>query len=442
MFFMKFYNRQKELTQLAQIRKQSQQQAQMTVVMGRRRIGKTQLLLESVKNQKGLYFFVARKAETLLCQDFVKEIEQQLAIPILGEVQTFAQLFEYLMRLSANQNFTLIIDEFQDFNTVNASLFSEMQRIWDLYHTQSKMNLILCGSVYTLMKRIFQDAKEPLFGRASQMMHIKPFEVNVLKEMLQDYNPNYTSEDLLALYAFTGGVAKYIQLLLDGGAITKAKMTAYIVREESLFLTEGKNLLVSEFGKDYAIYFSILSAISEGKTTRNEIETLLNREIGGYLTRLEKDYALITKQQPLLTLSRTKQIRYAVPDPFLRFWFRFMYKYGYLIEVGNLSQLKAIIERDYNMFSGIALEHYFTQKLKQQQQYSRIGGFWDRKGENEIDIIAVDEAKQEIVFSEVKRQKKKIDETVLQEKAQVFLNKHKQLGSYSKMYNKLSLEDM
>ncbi len=115
---MKFYNREKEIAQLTHIRESAKRQAQMTVLIGRRRVGKTQLLLESSKNEDSLYFFVARKSEVLLCQDFIREVERKLSVPILGEVKSFAQLFEYLMQLSQQRHFTLIIDEFQDFSQI------------------------------------------------------------------------------------------------------------------------------------------------------------------------------------------------------------------------------------------------------------------------------------------------------------------------------------
>ncbi len=439
---MEFYNRHTELEQLAHIKENAKQQAQMTVVIGRRRIGKTQLLLESFKNEDSLYFFVAKKSEILLCQDFVHEIKQKLNLPILGEIKSFAQIFEYLMQISINRHFTLIIDEFQDFMSVNSAAFSEMQRIWDMYHTRSRLNLICCGSVYTLMTRIFRNAKEPLFGRASHILHIKAFETVALKKMLSDYNKNYTAEDLLALYMFTGGVAKYVQLLLDNGAVTKTKMLVYVLREESLFLTEGRNLLITEFGKEYNIYFSILATIAEGKTSRSEIENLLHRELGGYITRLEREYNIIKKQQPLLTKSRTKQVRYAIIDPFLRFWFRFMYKYSYLIEIGQFAELQEIIKRDYNIFSGWLLEHYFMQKLIEERKYSRIGSFWDRKGENEIDLIAINDTNKSIGFFEIKRQATRINKSLLQRKAQVFLALHNELMDYKVSYKGLSLKDM
>ena len=159
-------------------------------------------------------------------------------------------------------------------------------------------------------------------------MSIKPFTPAVLKEIMAEYNPNYTSEDLLALYSFTGGVAKYVQLLVDAGATTKTKMLNHIIKADSVFLGEGKAILIEEFGKDYGVYFSILSAIARGKTLRSEIEQIVGREIGGYLTKLEKEYEVITKNQPIFEKSSTKNVRYTIEDNFFTFWFRFIYKYN------------------------------------------------------------------------------------------------------------------
>ena len=88
---------------------------------------------------------------------------------------------------SQSQPFTLIVDEFQEFANLNSSIFSDIQNIWDSYKEKSKMNLIFCGSIYSIMKRIFENAKEPLYGRATSKMVIKPFEISVIKQILHDY---------------------------------------------------------------------------------------------------------------------------------------------------------------------------------------------------------------------------------------------------------------
>jgi AAA+ ATPase superfamily predicted ATPase len=294
---MKFYNRDKEINQLNEAQKRSLNNAQFTVVTGRRRIGKTHLLLYTTDTQPTLYFFVARKAESFLCQDFVQEIKEKLGTPILGEVSSFGKLFEYLMVYSKDKPFNLIIDEFQEFYHIAPSVYSEMQHYWDVHKNESKINLIVSGSVFSLMHKIFENSKEPLFARATRMMKIRPFKTSVLKEVLSDHYSSWTPEDLLALYSFTGGVAKYVQLLIDGGAYTKQAMIDMMIQEDSLFLQEGKNMLIEEFGKEYATYFTILSAIARGENTRGKIEAVVKREVGGFLTKMERDYNLISKVQ-------------------------------------------------------------------------------------------------------------------------------------------------
>jgi uncharacterized protein len=153
------------------------------------------------------------------------------------------------MEYSKITPFTLIIDEFQEFFHIAPSVYSEMQHYWDVNKDESKINLMVCGSVFSLMHKIFENSKEPLFGRATHLLKIRPFTTSVLKEILNHNNPSWTPGDLLALFSFTGGVAKYVQLFIDEGAYTTQSMIDRIVREDSLFLQEGKNMLIEEFGE-------------------------------------------------------------------------------------------------------------------------------------------------------------------------------------------------
>ncbi len=439
---MRFFDRTEEIASLQEIRKQAQENAQFTVVTGRRRIGKTMLVRKAYEDEPLLYFFVARKAEGDLCEDYRLEIENKLGIPIMGRPERFADVFEYLMKLSAVRPITLFIDEFQEFFRVNKSVFSDMQRIWDLYCQDSRINLIVCGSIYSMMTKIFKDKKEPLYNRQSRFMTVRSFRPSVLKEILAEYNPSYTPEDLLALYSFTGGVAKYVQLLVDAGAMTKSAMLDHIIKADSIFLGEGKAVLIEEFGKDYGVYFSILSAIARGKTSRSEIESVVGREIGGYLTKLENDYEVIAKKQPLFEKSSIKNVRYTIEDNFFTFWFRFIYKYSYMLEIENYDSLKTIINRDYETFSGLMLERYFRRVLIERKTFTRIGGWWDRKGENEIDIVAENELDKKATFYEVKRKVGNIDTKVLEQKATAFLRATGEFKGYTIINQGLSMDDM
>ncbi len=439
---MKFYDREEEIELLREIQEQSLNNAQFTVVTGRRRIGKTHLLLKATTDQPTLYFFVARKAESFLCLDFQQEIKEKLGIPILGEVSSFGKLFEFLMVYSKGISFNLIIDEFQEFFNIAPSAYSEMQHYWDIHKNESKINLIVSGSVHTLMHKIFENSKEPLFGRATRLMKIRPFKTSVLKKILTDNNPSWKSEDLLALFCFTGGVAKYVQLFMDGKAYTKQAMIDLMIKEDSLFLLEGKNMLIEEFGKEYATYFTILSAIARGENTRAKIEAVVKREIGGYLTKMERDYSLISKTIPVFSKVETKNIRYSIEDNFLTFWFRFIYKYSHIIEVGGFKELKEIILRDYSTYSGKILERYYKTKITEEGNITLIGGYWDKKGESEIDLIVVNEIQKRAEIIEVKRKAENIDIEKLRKKAVYFMKATGELGDYEIIYKGLSLSEM
>jgi len=439
---MRFYDREQEIAFLKDTREQAKKVARFTVLTGRRRIGKTTLIREAYKDEPFVYFFVARKAEGDLCEAYIEEVNEKLGIPTLGSSRKFSDIFRYLMKLSETRSFTLVIDEFQDFFRVNKSVFSEMQDIWDEYEKTSKMNLVVCGSIYSLMQKIFKDKKEPLYGRNTAELRLKPFRPSVLKEIMADAKPDYSNEDLLALFTFTGGVAKYVNLLVDAGALDKDSMIRHIVSPNSTFLNEGKNNLIEEFGKDYGTYFSILSCIARGKNTRSEIEDMIGREVGGYLTNLENDYELIAKRQPLFEKSSTKNVRYELGDVFYSFWFRFIFKYGYIIEIENYGKLQEIIERDYNTFSGLMLERYFHRVAVESGEFTRIGRWWDRKGENEIDMIAEDELSDRATFYEIKRQRNEISIGTLKQKAEALLRATGAFKGYEIRYEGLSMEDM
>ncbi|GHS91148.1 ATPase [Bacteroidia bacterium] len=435
---MKFYNRISEIATLQSIEQASVETAQMTMMVGRRRIGKTTLLKNAFKSTTFLYFFVAKKNEVLLCDEFSQEISEKLGIPI-GSYTSFSELFRAIMQLSQRMNFTLVIDEFQEFRTVNPSIFSDMQNIWDSTKDNSKINLILCGSIYSMMKRIFENTKEPLFGRATSRMIVKAFDIKTIKEILSDYYPNYTNEDLLAFYMITGGVAKYIEQLISKKAFTKKKILDTLFTEGSFFLDEGRDVLIDEFGKDYGNYFSILSLIASSKTERGQIESTLNMDVGGYLDRLEKEYNIIKRNRPFGAKEGSRSNKYKIEDCFLNFWFCFIYKYRSAVEIGNLDYIRDIVERDYETYSGIILEKYFRAMMMEAKDFSDIQGYWNSKGENEIDIVAINDIEKRLVFCEVKRNPKRIRLGELEYKAKDIIAKY---PKFSVEFKGLSLEDM
>ena len=437
--YMRFYNREKELELLGRIETLSVTDAQMTVLIGRRRIGKTSLLRHFIADKPAVYLFLAKKSETLICAELTEAIKQSLGVELYGEYRQFKEVFRFLLDLSKKQHFTLILDEFQEFTSINPAVFSEMQNLWDVTKAESKMNLILCGSVYSMMNKIFENAKEPLFGRATNRIHLKPFTINTLKEILTENYPGFTNDDLLAFYLFTGGVARYVELLVSRKAFTLNDILNEIFSDNSILLDEGKNILVDEFGKEYSTYFSILTLIASSKTSRSEIESVLEMSVGGYLERLDADFGLIRKVRPVLAKSGSRNLKYSISDNFLNFWFRFIYKYRSSIEIGNFDYVRSIVGRDYATFSGLILEKYFVEKMILSQKYSTIGTYWEKANQNEIDIVAINEMEKKALFAEVKRKKENINLNVLKEKSTKIAQS---FPGYEISYQGFSIEDM
>jgi AAA+ ATPase superfamily predicted ATPase len=203
-------------------------------------------------------------------------------------------------------------------------------------------------------------------------------------------------------------------------------MINFTTRQDSLFIDEGRNLLVQEFGKNYGIYFSILQLIANGELTQREIQGKMvdSRNIGGQLRMLEEDYDLITKYRPIKAKEGSQTVKFEIKDNFLRFWFRYFDKYRSLVEIGNFKMLSTIIKNDYPVFSGFALKRWFRQKFMESQNYVDIGGWWlpQSRDPEEIDIVTED-SEGNINAWEVKRQRKKYIPSLLEEKASVIQNK-------------------
>ena len=150
---------------------------------------------------------------------------------------------------------------------------------------------------------------------------------------------------------------------------------------------------------------------------------------------------MISRYTPMFQKT-ARNIHYHIEDNFLRVWFRYIYKYGYMLEVGANKKLKMVMDCDYTTYSGHVLEKYFKEKMIESEAFTHIASWWDRKGENEIDIIAADEIEQEVTFCEVKRQAKDINIGILKDKAEHFFQSTGKFKRFNIKYKGLSMDDM
>jgi uncharacterized protein len=435
---MKFYSREKELSILEKQYEQTEMSSTMTVITGRRRVGKTLLSINYSKNKKHIYLFISKKNEVLLCEEFIENIKEKFSLPVIGEIREFRKVFQLLMELGKKEKIVVIIDEFQEFYNINPSVYSEIQNIWDQYKAVSKVHLIFIGSIYSLMAKIFKNSKEPLFGRADRIMYLKSFSPKVIKTILQDQN-KYKKENLFINYLITGGVPRYQEILIKNNVLTEKNILDFFFEEDSPFIEEGKTILIEEFGKEYGTYFSILELLSEGRTSRSEIESILEKNIGGYLERLESDFDIVSKRKPIGAKETGKVQKYYIKDNFLSFWFRFVYKYRSAVETGNYEYIKQIVDKNISTYSGPFLEKMYQELLISTNQYNLIGNYWERGNKNEIDIVAINELEKKMLIAEVKMNKDKINMNALKEKSIKLISKYK---DYEVEYIGFGLQDI
>ncbi len=434
---MRFYNRETETQQLLKWSQQAKDgQSSLTLLLGRRRVGKTALLQQVYQNNKALYLFISRKSEPLLCEEFADQIRTQLNIPIFGNPKRLRDILSILFEYTKQQPLTLILDEFQDISRLNNGFFSDLQNLWDQNRLQSRIHLICCGSLYSLMTKIFQDSKEPLFGRADNRLNLQPLKPLYIAELLKDQN-RFSPENWLIWYTLSGGVPKYLDWL--SRTDVNSDLWQQWLSEHSLVIEEGKYRLVEEFGSEQSTYFSILACIANGKTSRSQIESVLEVSVGPYLQRLERQFEIIQRIVPILSKPNTRQVKYRIQDAFLSFWFRFVHHYRSAVEIGNFKFLQHNIQRDFATYSGYWLERLFQEQLANSGRYNIIGNYWEAGNKNEIDIVALNELEKIALIAEVKRNPKSIRLSRLKAKASKL---EQQLKGYTFEYVGLSLDEL
>lgn len=167
--------------------------------------------------------------------------------------------------------------------------WAQLQRTWALGKDGAQALLILSGSVQTAVERIFGSRNEPLFGRSDQMMIVQPFTTSLIGQIYSDAKPSvFVSKDLLLFYALTGGVARYIEALVDAQAVTQEKILSFLFSEPgTALLKEGDALLANEFRLTAPLYRRILYKLATGRSKRTQLQDGETVDISPYLARLE-----------------------------------------------------------------------------------------------------------------------------------------------------------
>lgn len=417
--------------------------SRLIVVTGRRRIGKTELVRRSsqASPEPFVYLFASRVSHTVLIENWLAEIRSVLHPEIEPRCDRLSQVIEFLLRLGRSRRINVVIDECQDLNFIEPSFWSEVQLFWDLHHKQSQICLMMTGSVASAMRNIFQEYSEPLYGRVDRFIHVRPFPPSVLMEILKDHRANFSNTDLLALYLLTGGVPWFVAELMDRNATDLESMSRIVFRDGSKFAMDGEILLANEFRADATVNRTLLRAIANGVTRRDELQNFIGPvSVSGYLSRLENQFELIAQNVPVLG-EDYRRVRYKLTDRYLAFWFAFILGNDSLLAQNNFEAARQDFLRRFDDFSGRALKQFFLERFRESQRFTTLGAWWDRRGNNEIDLIAQDNA-DNVWFFEVKRNALKYNRKTLEAKVSAFVQNNPTVRKCRLYVRGLSTQDM
>lgn len=447
---MEFFGRETELGLLEKERRLLGRGSRLAVIYGRRRVGKTRLMLESCKASglPSFYFFLQREGtEEETAQSWMAAIRAKFGLSEDDGPSRMkpSSVIRYLMRLSKERPLTVMLDECQELDHIAPAFWSELQEIWDLEKDHSHLLLIMSGSIISAMRRIFGDMGEPLYGRTDLLLELRPFGPEEIRRIFIGARPNGAPEDLLLLWAVTGGVARYIEVLESYTDLSFEGIKEYIFSPAASFLqNDGRIVLANEFRAESGIYYRILKAIANGKTRWSEIAEIIPENISPYINRLAVAYRLINKNYPILSKPSARAVRYSIEDEYFRFWLKFFesLEMRSCIESGNWDWAKTLFASAYATYSGRSLENWFRAYWRKSGKWIETGGWWDRRGENELDLVAVNRIERKVEIAEIKRNRDKISQNLLEARSQVFLASHPDMKGFSLSLRALSLEDM
>lgn len=404
---MNFIGRKQEL---ATLEENYQRDAGFVVIYGRQRVGKTTLITEFIKNKPALYFLATEERENQNMQSF----QHQLAAFTDKEYlrNTIAHDWQLLFSLFADhqpdRKKILIIDEFQYLSLVNPAFPSLFQKIWDEILAGKNIMVILCGSYISMMKTQTLSYESPLYGRRTAQIRLYPLTFTELA----DHYPRKSFQELVSLYAVTGGVPKYLEFFNnhDHDIFTNIKQN---ILSKNGYLYEEPVFLLEKEVSGPTTYFSILKTVAAGKTRLSEIAASLEMKsttLAPYLATLI-DLHLLERRIPVTEQSpeHSKKGRYFIQDSFLRFWFLFVSPNKSELELGKtdivLERIKPhFVDRFVSfVYEDICRERFWD--LCSQGEISfepaRVGSFWER-GDLEIDLVAVSRDAKKLFVGECK----------------------------------------
>ena len=402
-----FINRKAELEQLSRL--YSSDHAELFVIYGRRRVGKTELLHAFCVDKPHIFFIATLSSDTEQLATFSQQIYGfgHTEVPVGFTFPSWDAAFKALADLPMQPRPIIIMDEFTYLISGNKAIPSILQKVWDEKLKNTMLMLVLCGSYIGMMETEVLGYQAPLYGRRTASILLRPLDLPLSSLFFPQYSPK---EQFLA-WAILGGMPYYLRTFSDRQDIF-ANIRQHILDAQTGTLFNEPRLLLMEELREPRNYFSILRAIAQGRTRLNEI-TLASgvsevTTVARYLDILQQ-MRLITRRVPATENQpeKSKKGIYLIDDHFLRFWFRYVHPDQSGLDLGLADAiLEQRIRPDLDHFVSTAFEEAalaFVARLAQAGGLTflpeRIGGWWDR--ETEIDVLAISQTEKAALVGSV-----------------------------------------
>lgn len=413
----KFIDREQEMETL--VDEYNRVGSSLVIMYGRRRVGKTTLISEFIKDKNALFFLASQESEVQNRNLFKEKAAEFINSDLLrnATVSDWDTIFKAIIETKFETKPIIVIDEFQYIGKSNSAFPSIMQRIWDELLKDKSVMLILCGSLITMMKEQTLEYSSPLYGRRTAQIRLKQIPFSYYEKFF----PNKSGKELIEMYSVTGGVPKYIESFSEENDIYSAIKKC--VLNPSSYLYDEPHFLLQQEVTEIGSYFSLIKTIAAGNSKLSAIAISLElpqTRLTKYLKTLI-DLDILEREVPITEENpdKSKKGLYRIKDNFIKFWFAFIYPNLSFLESGNTEIVMNKIKKRF--ISGqvsFVYEDICRNKMWQMNAnevwpftFSKIGQYWDSG--TEIDIAALDPDGKNLILGECKYWKEPVGVNIL-----------------------------
>lgn len=405
---MAFINRKNELGKLNSL--WLEKKSQLVVIYGKRRVGKTELIKQFLKDGKGIYYLADKRTLKEQLLEFARVVGDFFDDSFVSErgFSNWIEVFSYLKEKSKNKNFAVAIDEYPYLVETDSAVSSVFQKGWDEYLKKSGIYLILCGSSMSMMESELLSYKAPLYGRLTTQILVEPMDFIESQKFFKGHD--FIS--FMSFYSVTGGMPAYMQAFAKYKNVTDA-IKNLCWDKFGLYHNEVNSILKQEL-RTPNNYFAILKAIARGHNKLSEITNgtglepqLINKYMDNLIRlQLVQREIPITEEKP----HKSKKGFYKLSENFVRFWFQYVYAFSSDLEIGNTNQVIEMFRKNSNILESIAYEQIAREHMYKNQnkivKMDKVGRYWNKLVE--IDGIGLDNKLKQIVIMDAKWSNSKI----------------------------------